>query len=159
MSFTLNLEKSHEWITEDITEVKAMSLNDVDGDEQVDIVTSGMTAVYGSFFDVDTIPETAQLRIWSWNGKILTLKQNVDWQTGEGVLAWNVATGDVDDDGTVEILTVGCMYISALCDPDLRIWSIARVSASLPYSILATLGVVVVIALVIAFVLFKKRRH
>ncbi|MCK4885237.1 VCBS repeat-containing protein, partial [Candidatus Bathyarchaeota archaeon] len=119
----LFLEKSHEWITEDITEVKAMSLNDVDGDEQVDVVTSGMTAVYGSFFDVDTISETAQLRVWSWNGKVLTLKQNVDWVIGEGVMAWNVATGDVDDDGTVEILTVGCMYISTLCDPDLRIWS------------------------------------
>ena len=37
-----------------------------------------------------------------------------------------MATGDVDEDGTVEILTVGCMYVSALCDPDLRIWSIAE---------------------------------
>ena len=37
----LYLEKSHEWITEDITEIKAISLNDVDGDEQMDIVTSG----------------------------------------------------------------------------------------------------------------------
>ena len=76
--YALSLEKSQEWITQDITEVKAISLDDVDGDGCVDIVTSGMTAVYGSFFDVDTIPETAQLRVWSWNGEVLTLKQNED---------------------------------------------------------------------------------
>ena len=156
---TLSLEKSHEWITEDITEVKAMSLNDVDGDEQVDIVTSGGTAVYGSFFDVETIPETAQLRVWSWSGKVLALKQNVDWQIGEGVNAWNVATGDVDDDGTLEIVTVGCMYVSTLCDPDLRIWSIARYSAPLPYPVLAAVGLLVAMVLVILFLFFKKRRN
>jgi hypothetical protein len=154
----LFLEKSHEWITEDITEVKALSLNDVDGDEQVDIVTSGITAVYGSFFDVDTIPETAQLRVWSWSGKVLTLKQNVDWQIGDGVCAWNVGTGDVDEDGEVEIVTVGCMYVSTLCDPDLRIWSIEREADSLSYSLLVTLGLVVTVVLAIAFFLVKKRR-
>ena len=120
---TLNLENSQEWVTEDITEVKAIALNDVDGDEHVDIVTSGVAAVYGGFSDVDTPPETAQLRIWNWNGEELALKYSEDWQVGEGVVAWNVATGDLDKDGTVEIVTVGCMYVSALCDPDLRIWS------------------------------------
>ena len=155
--YTLSLEKSHEWITEDITEVKAISLDDVDGDGCVDIVTSGMTAVYGSFFDVNTIPETAQLRVWSWDGEVLKLKQQEDWQIGEGVVAWNVGTGDVDDDGTVEIVTVGCMYVSTLCDPDLRIWSIARESA-FPYPILATLGVAVATVLVLIFFLVRKRR-
>ena len=156
---TLSLEKSQEWTTQEITEVKAMSLDDVDGDEQVDIVTSGMTAVYGSFFDVDKPPEKAQLMVWSWNGKALTLKQNVDWEIGEGVCAWNVGTGDVDDDGTVEIVTVGCMYIAALCDPDLRIWSIAKESASLPYPLLAAVGAVVAMALVTLFFFVKKRRN
>jgi hypothetical protein len=154
----LFLEKSHEWITEDITEVKAVSLNDVDGDEKVNIVTSGITAVYGSFSDVDTIPETAQLRVWSWNGEVLRLKQNVDWQVGEGVCAWNVGTGDVDDDGTVEIVTVGCMYVSTLCDPDLRIWSIERTSEGLPYPLLAAVGILVAMLIVTLFLFFKKRR-
>ena len=158
---TLSLEKSHEWITEDITEVKAMSLNDVDGDEQVDIVTSGMTAVYGSFFDVDTIPETAQLRVWSWDGNTLTLKQSTDWIVGEGVCAWNNGTGDVDNDGVVEIVTVGCMYVGTLCDPDLRIWSLqvaSDSSASFPYLPVAIAGTAAVLVTVAAYLFMRKRR-
>jgi len=156
--YALSLEKSHEWITEDITEVKAISLDDVDGDGSVDIVTSGVTAFYGGFSDAEIPPEAAQLRVWSWDSEVLTLKQQEDWQIGEGVVAWNVGTGDVDDDGTVEIVTVGCMYVSTLCDPDLRIWSIARESASFPYPLLATLGVAVATVLVLIFFLVRKRR-
>jgi len=156
---TLVLEKSHEWVTEDITEIKAIALADVDGDNQVDIVTSGVTAVYGGFSDVDVPPEAAQLRVWSWNGKELALKHGEDWQVGEGVVAWNVATGDVDEDGTVEIVTVGCMYVSALCDPDLRIWSIPQESNSLPYPLLAALGIVAALVVVLAFLFVRKRRN
>ncbi len=153
---TLTLEKSHEWMTEDITEIKAISLSDVNGDDQLDIVTSGETAAYGGFSDVNVPPEAAQLRVWNWNGKTLSLKQNEDWEIGEGVVAWNVGTGDVDDDGTVEIVTVGCMYVSTLCDPDLRIWSIARESASLPYPLLAAIGGVLVVLLGTGFFLVKR---
>ena len=156
--YTLSLEKSHEWITEDITEVKAISLDDVDGDGSVDIVTSGVTAFYEGFSDVEIPPEAAQLRVWSWDGEVLTLKQQKDWQIGEGVVAWNVGTGEVDDDGTVEIVTVGCMYVSTLCDPDLRIWSIATESGSLPYPILAALGVAVATVLVLIFFFVRKRQ-
>jgi hypothetical protein len=154
---TLILEKSHEWITEDITEIKAIAIDDVDDDGHVDIVTSGLTSVYGSFKNVEATPNAAQLRVWSWNGKSLTLKQNKDWTIGDGVVAWNVATGDVDEDDTVEIVTVGCMGMSGLCDPDLRIWSIARETASLPYPLLATLGIIVAMLLIIGFLVLKKR--
>lgn len=156
---TLALEKSHEWVTEDITEIKAITLNDVDGDNKVDIITSGVTAVYGGFSDVDVLPETAQLRVWSWNGKELVLKHSADWQVGEGVVAWNVATGDVDKDGTVEMVTVGCMYVSTLCDPDLRIWSIAKEPSTLPYPLLTAVGIVIATVLIIGFLLVKKRRN
>ncbi len=155
---TLTMEKSHEWTTEDITEIKAISLNDVDGDENLEIVTSGVTALYGGFSDVELPPEAAQLRIWRWNGNTLTLNLQEDWEIGEGVVAWNVGTGDVDDDGTVEIVTVGCMYVSTLCDPDLRIWSIAREPASLPPPLLVILGITVATMLIIAFFFFKKRQ-
>lgn len=154
----LNLEKSFEWITEDITEVKAISLNDVDGDGNVDIVTSGLTSVYGSFKNVESTPDAAQLRVWSWNGNTLTLKQTKDWTIGEGVVAWNVATGDVDEDGTVEIVTVGCMAESNLCDPDLRIWSIAKEPCSFPYFSLVSIGVFVGAVLIILFIFLRKRR-
>lgn len=154
----LFLEKSQEWITKDITEAKSMSLDDIDGDEQIEVVTSGITAVYGSFFDVDTVPETAQLRVWSWDGKVLKLKQNADWQTGEGVCAWNVGTGDVDNDGKVEIVTVGCMYISDLCDPDLRIWSISKESYTLPPFFIVLLVLSVIIVSVIGMFIFIRNR-
>ncbi|PVX25375.1 MAG: hypothetical protein CW691_04765 [Candidatus Bathyarchaeum sp.] len=154
---SLVLEKSHEWITEDITEIKAMSLNDVDDDGQVDIVTSGLTSVYGSFNNTESTPDSAQLRVWSWNTKTLTLKQAEDWTIGEGVVAWNVATGDVDADGTVEIVTVGCMGVSGLCDPDLRIWSIAK-EPSVSGPLLAVLGITVVAVLVVLVLVFRKRK-
>ena len=153
---SLSLEKSHEWITEDITEVKAIAIDDVDGDKQANIVTSGLTSVYGSFNNTEATPNAAQLRVWTWNGEKLTLNQNEDWTIGDGVVAWNVATDDVDKDGTVEIVTVGCMGISGLCDPDLRIWSIPKEPAFLLYPLLAALGIIALI-LVTAFLLTKKK--
>ena len=154
----LNLEKSHEWISEDITEIKSISLNDVDGDGNVDIVTSGITSVYGSFKNVESTPDAAQLRVWSWNGKTLTLKQAEDWTIGEGVVAWNLVTGDVDEDGTVEIVTVGCMGESNLCDPDLRIWSIAKEpDASLNID-WVLISVLIGAVLIILFIILRKKR-
>ena len=81
----------------------------------------------------------------SASGNTLTLKQSKDWIVGEAVCAWNVGTGDVDNDGVVEIVTVGCMQIenSRDCDPDLRIWSLPAASAppaSFPYLPVAVVG-------------------
>jgi len=155
------LEKSNEWFINDITEVKAITLNDVDGDERIDIVASGGTAVYGGF-NAGTTPEASWLRIWLWNGETLKLKYQEDWTTGEGVFAWNVATGDVDNDGTVEIVTVGCMYISQLCDPDLRIWSVQTAPDFLTSNWLVITAVVAAASAILvgtaAFFLLRKRR-
>lgn len=153
---SLSLENSHEWTTEDITEIKALSIADVDGDMHLDIVTSGLTSVYGSFNNTECATNAAQIRVWSWNGETLTLKQSEDWTIGDGVVAWNVGAGDVDEDGTVEIVTVGCMGVSGLCDPDLRIWSIAKAADSILYPLLAALGLTALI-LVIVLLLLKKR--
>jgi hypothetical protein len=114
----------------------------------VEIVTSGVTAAQGSFAKNATDKEMAQLRVWSWDGKTLTLKQSQDWTIGEGVCAWNVATGDLDKDGTVEIVTVGCMYASNLCDPDMRIWSITKgfSSSAFPFSVEFVIGTVASVA-------------
>ena len=98
---TLTLEKSQEWATQDIAEVKTISINDVDGDGRKEIVTSGLSAAYGSFYS--DLPEIAQLRVWSWDGTTLTLKQSEDWYIDQGATAWNVATGDVDKDGVIEL--------------------------------------------------------
>jgi hypothetical protein len=156
----LALEKSHEWFTDDITEIKCVSLGDVNGDGHVEIVTSGGAAVYGGFQN-GTKPETAQLRIWSWNGEALNLVQKEDWTIGEGTFAWNVATGDIENDGTVEIVTVGCMYVSTLCDPDLRIWSLQSTasSESFPYFLVAVPAIAVAILVGSAAYLFVRKRR
>ena len=141
----LSLEKSQEWISEDITEIKSISLNDVDNDGDVEIVTSGLTSVYGSFNNPESTPDHAQLRILNWKDNILTLEQSKDWTIGDGVVAWNLVTSDIDKDGTVEIVTVGCMGESGLCDPDLRIWSIDIQQDSFS---LVQIGVITIIAVI-----------
>ena len=64
------------------------------------------------------------LEFFSWDDNNLELEQSKDWTIGEGVVVWNLATDDIDKDGTVEIITIGCMGETSLCDPDLRIWSL-----------------------------------
>jgi hypothetical protein len=156
----LALEKSQEWLTNDITEIKCVSLGDVNGDGHMEIVTSGGDAVYGGFQN-GTKPEMAQLRIWSWNGETLNLIQKEDWTIGEGTYAWNVATNDLDNDGRVEIVTVGCMYVSQLCDPDLRIWSLQAASSpeSLYYLVAAAVAVSAVLVGAAAYLIVRKNRE
>lgn len=158
----LNLEKSQEWKNLDITESTSISINDVDGDGKKEIVTSGYTTAYGSFAVNAEDKSRAELKVWSWDGNTMTLKHSKDWIVGEAVSAWNVGTGDVDNDGVVEIVTVGCMQTIDLrdCDPDLRIWSIPSVpSASFPYLVVAIVGVTVATVGVIgAAFLFTKRK-
>jgi len=166
---TIMLEANQEWTSEYITEVKAITLNDVDKDGNIEIVTSGVTAGQASFAE-NTTSEMAQLRVWSWNGSKITLEYNIDWTVGEGVCAWNVASGDIDKDGTVEIITVGCMYMSNLCDPDMRIWSINQQSSPVPTEIsehAATLqtelfvagGISLLVIAAATVYLFKKRAY
>jgi hypothetical protein len=162
----LNLEKSQEWMTSDITEIKSVSLNDVDGDGKIEIVTSGSSAGYDSFAQDAANKAQAQIRVWSWDGNTLTLKQSKDWIVGEAVCAWNVGTGDVDNDGVVEIVTVGCMQIenSHDCDPDLRIWSLPAASApraSFPYLLVAVGGVATaaIVGAIATFMFLRKRRQ
>ena len=141
----LELEESQEWISEDITEIKSISLNDVDRDDDIEIVASGLTAVYGSFNNTECTPDHSQLRVWSWKNDVLTLELSKDWTIGDGVVAWNLVTGDIDEDETVEIVTVGCMGASGLCDPDLRIWSIE--SSENPVDPIQSLFLVIIVLL------------
>ncbi len=162
----LNLEKSQEWMTSDITELKSISINDVDGDGKIEIVTSGSSAGYGSFAQDAADKAQAQIRVWNWDGNTLTLKQSKDWIVGEAVSAWNVGTGDVDNDGVVEIITVGCMQIknSRDCDPDLRIWSLLAAStppAPFPYLLVAVggIGTAAIVAVIAMFMFLRKKRQ
>ena len=158
----LNLEKSQEWVTLDITELKSISINDVDSDGKKEIVTSGAAGGYGSFAEDAPNKSRAELKIWSWDGNTLSLKLSTDWMVGEGVCAWNDCTGDVNNDGVIEIVTVGCMYVGTLCDPDLRIWSLsAESNSSTPflYLTIAIAGTVAVVLVALGLYLFVRRRR
>lgn len=153
----LVLEKSEEWATDYLNEVKCVSLNDVDGDSRMEIVTSGIVASYGSFATNETSPNTAQIRIWNWDGTKLTLEQSQEYTIGDGVCAWNVGTGDLDSDSAVEIVTVGCMGVNNLCDPDMRIWSITMPPPT--GFIIAAVTSVAVIGVVSTYFFSKKPRQ
>jgi hypothetical protein len=156
----LNLEKSQEWVTLDITELKSISINDVDADGKKEIVTSGGTAGYGSFAQNAPNKEQAELRVWSWDGNTLTLKQSKDWMVGEGVCAWNDAATDLTSDGKIQIVTVGCMYVGTMCDPDLRIWSLPSASGPSsfpPYVPVAIAGLFAATALTVGTFLFLRK--
>jgi hypothetical protein len=53
-----------EWADDYLTKVKCVSLNDVDGDGKIDIVTSGTVATAGNFANPTSIPDRGQLRVW-----------------------------------------------------------------------------------------------
>jgi hypothetical protein len=152
----LLLEKSKEWVTDYITIAQCVSLSDVDGDSKLEIVTSGGVGAEGSFANNATDPNQAQLRVWNWDGTELTLEHAKDWTINDGVYAFNVGTGDVDGDGVTEIVTVGCMTISNLCDPDLRIWSIINAN-SFPTVYLVAAIIIASTALAATFLLVKRR--
>lgn len=154
-------EKSHEWFIQDITEIKAVALSDVDGDGGIEIMASGGTAVYGGFQN-GTTPEAAFLTIWNWDGQTLRLKCEEYWTIGEGVFAWNVGTGDIDGDGIVEIVTVGCMYVNQLCDPDLRIWSLQVSSDTLAahqnLMVIVFVAAITVVVLSAVYIFLRRKK-
>ncbi len=120
----LKLLNSHQWATDYLTELKCLSLSDVDLDGKMDIAGSGITAAESSFNNSESVHDRGQLRVWGWSGSVLFLKQSRDWTFDDGACAWNVAVGDVDNDWVAEIVTVGCTAQGTLCDPDMRIWSV-----------------------------------
>jgi hypothetical protein len=148
--------------------VSAISINDVDGDGKTEIVTCGVTSGYGSFFGTNaTTKEHAELKVWSWDGTTMTLKQSKDWIVGDGVAAWSDGTADLANDGKTEIVTVGCEYYNGnQCDPDLRIWSLPSASTSV-FSLSNVYGeatmavaviVIAVLAVTAALVLSTRRK-
>jgi hypothetical protein len=156
----LNLEKSQEWENLDISEPKSLSIEDLDNDGKKEIVTSGYTAGYNSFPENAENKSRGEFKIWNWDGSTLVMKGSMDWLAGASTAAHNVETGDVDNDGTVEILTVGCIEVGNFrdCDPNLRIWSMAKNEDSTFSPLLIVLGAMVVIILVAAIFLVRKRK-
>jgi len=143
---------SQEWATDYLTEAKSIALNDVNGDGKVEIVQAGIAAAEGSFKNPEGVHDRGQLRVWNYNGTGLVLTESNDWTFDEGACAWNVGNGDVDNDGVVEVITVGCTALKSLCDPDMRIWSLPQKTSEqpnyLPYAIVIAFAAACVPSLV-----------
>lgn len=154
----LTEKASQEWATDYLTEAKCIALNDVDGDGKTEIVQSGITAAKDSFKNSEAIHDRGQLRVWGWNATALTLKQSKDWTFDNGACAWNVASGDVDKDGVVEIITVGCTALGDLCDPDMRVWSLPNANAFSSYLTYAVAAVLLAAGFSTIYLLIVKKR-
>jgi len=154
----LNAETNYVWQNLGITELKSISIDDVDEDGKEEIVTSGLTAGKGSWAADASDKTRAELKVWNWDGNSLTIEQNETWIIGEGVAAWNLGTGDLNNDGDTEIVSVGCMYTNNLCDPDLRIWNLQTAPGSFPFTIIFASGLVAAALIVGALFLARRKR-
>lgn len=69
----------------------------------------------------------AQLGVWSWDNSILTKKALYNWTTpggsGAGAQGFEVATGDVDMDGTPDVVTIGQSSNGTVVSSQLRVWN------------------------------------
>jgi hypothetical protein len=150
---------SQEWTDDYMTEAKSVALNDVNGDGKVEIVQSGIVAAEGSFNNPEAVHDRGELRVWSFNETSLGLIETKDWTFDEGVCAWNVGCGDVDQDGVVEMITVGCSALHGDCDPDMRIWSlVVEANSSANYLPYAVAVLIVVGTSCLVFLNFRKAR-
>jgi hypothetical protein len=150
--------QSQEWATDYLTEVKSISIEDVDNDGRMEAVTSGMTAAENSFKNSEAPDDRGQLRVWGFDGNALILEQSIEWTFDEGSCAWNVGNGDVDNDGVLEIITVGCTALGSLCDPDMRIWSISNVSTPPNFIVAALVAGVFIIFTAFSVLFFVRQR-
>jgi len=112
----LTLETSAEWLISGDTVWQAVSIEDVDGDEDLEIL------IVGYFYDNVLNHECAVLRICAWDGSTLNWEASSQWYTYLDTYAYDIAAGDLDSDGTPEIVTIGYQK-SDVFYAQLRIWS------------------------------------
>ena len=83
------------------TVVNNLKVGDVDGNGVPEIVTGGFT--------YDGSKADGQLRIWNWNGSVLSLKSSREWTNDDITEVMCVSLGDVDSDSHMEIVTGGML--------------------------------------------------
>jgi len=146
--FDLTQIDSREWSDDYLTEVKCISLSDVNGDGKINVASSGTIAAAGSFNNASTVSDRGQLRVWEWADGGLDLVSSVEWSIDDGVCAWNLAAFDVDGSGGVEMITVGCVGNEGLCDPNMRLWSLPQANNSSNFTVYLGVGVLAVAILI-----------
>jgi hypothetical protein len=107
---------------------KKLAIGDIDGDGKNDIVI-GVDVSAFLFY-------TPMIRVLSWDGTILTTKDSKEWTNATNIE--DISIGDVDADGTVEILTVGYSRSFIMPTPtssELAIWSVTKVASSITVNV------------------------
>ncbi|MEM1540896.1 MAG: carboxypeptidase regulatory-like domain-containing protein [Candidatus Bathyarchaeia archaeon] len=107
---------------------KKLAINDIDGDGKNEIVIGIDISVF--------LFSTPIIRVLSWDGKILTTKESKEW--GNATNIEDVSIGDVDADGTIEIVTIGYAWAFMMPTPtqsELAIWSVSKVASSITVSV------------------------
>ena len=92
----------------------AVDMGDLDGDDLLEIVIAG--------YYYDGAHWHSWLQVYRWTGTTLTLLDTETWTPGEAFTE-DVAVGDLDDDGTPEIVTCGMVYDGTTMQCQLRVWS------------------------------------
>jgi hypothetical protein len=108
------MEREHEerWYTTRDTGIYHVNVNDVDNDSVNEILTVGGFYMYPTY-----LIDAAQIRIWNWNGTILTLEHSEDFYDVSlyGIKPMQSYSTDVDQDGVDEIVVAG--YIQQQQNP------------------------------------------
>jgi hypothetical protein len=95
------------------TYISSVAIGDVDGDASVEIVTGGHYS--------NGVHWCAQLCVWS--GATLSLENVQPWYWYSWTSVDSVAVGDVDGDGSVEIVTGGDYFDGVRPNAQLCVWS------------------------------------
>ncbi|MFX0194705.1 MAG: FG-GAP repeat domain-containing protein [Candidatus Hodarchaeota archaeon] len=115
---TLDLAHSEEWGywgTRHSAQVYSVAVGDVDGDGGPELITGGWSHIGTGYLN-------GQLRIWHWIRGDLHLASSEEWITVSDTEVRSVAVGDVDSDGSLEIVTGGRARNGPHIYAQLRIW-------------------------------------
>jgi hypothetical protein len=110
---TLAFERVTSWYWTNNTKINSVSLADVDKDGTIEVVTGGSWN--------DGSRDHAQITVWK--GKTLAYEGNIEWYwTGDTVVN-SVSLGDVDGDGTVEIVSGGSWNDGVRDQAQITVWN------------------------------------
>jgi len=110
---TLTVEHVTTWYWFGDTHINSVAIGDVDGDGSVEIVTGGNYH--------DGTRDVAQLAVW--DGSTLSVEGVTSWYWFGDTHVNSVATGDVDGDGSVEIVTGGNYFDGVRYIAQLVVWN------------------------------------